>query len=139
MFVVASLAISAGCGSEAGPPDTQEWTGPCPATNEGIHTEILTPMCGSSGCHGVSAPALYLDLVSAGLNQRLVGVSASGCGDKVFVAAGDPARSYLTKKMTQVAPTFVSARPRDTKVGSVTDKVLSIRSVDELAKLSSPR
>jgi hypothetical protein len=83
----------------------------CPDTTEAVQAQILQPTCGASACHGGSAPALALDLVSPGLAQRLVDVPANGCGDAVLIAPGDPAHSYLLQKLTPGAETCGDPMP----------------------------
>lgn len=65
---------------------------------------VLADNCAGSGCHGETSPALALDLVSAGLRERLVNVAARGCGDRILVVPGDPDASYLLEKMESATP-----------------------------------
>ena len=83
----------------------------CPSATTDIQARILAPSCGGVGCHGSASAALDLDLVSAGLEQRLVGATANGCGNKTLVVAGDAAGSYLLEKLTALAPTCGDRMP----------------------------
>lgn len=76
----------------------------CPSDTLGVQSAILTPACGSAGCHGASGPALGLDLSSAELLSRVAGVAAAGCGERTLVVPGNPAQSYLLEKMVTAAP-----------------------------------
>jgi hypothetical protein len=59
--------------------------------------------CGNSNCHGGSAPARGMNLSSASLAlANLVGVPADECGERLRVAPGAPASSYLINKLTGV-------------------------------------
>jgi stigma-specific protein Stig1 len=76
----------------------------CLATTDAIQTQIFQPVCGASGCHSAVQPALSLDLVSPGLERRIINASSNGCADQSIVVAGDPSRSYLLTKLTQDSP-----------------------------------
>lgn len=59
--------------------------------------------CGNSNCHGGSDPARGLNLSTATLAQSLlVNVAADECGDRLRVAPGAPANSYLINKLMGV-------------------------------------
>ena len=99
IYLVATTLL-AGCGSGSDPNTESS----CPTSSEGIQTQILTPACGASSCHGAGVPALGLDLVSPGVTQRLVNVAANGCGDKTLVTPGRADTSYLLAKLSHDAP-----------------------------------
>jgi hypothetical protein len=101
------VVLGVGCTGQITPVDPA-WS--CPSTTEALQTQILQPSCGTTGCHGSSAPAMGLDLVSAGLESRLVDVSSNGCG-QILVTPGDPGSSYLVQKLTQSAPTCGDPMP----------------------------
>jgi hypothetical protein len=83
----------------------------CPTTTEALQAELLAPACGSNGCHGATLPALGLDLVSPGLEARLINVSASGCGEKVLVVPREASRSYLLEKVFEHEPSCGERMP----------------------------
>lgn len=57
--------------------------------------------CGSGGCHGGARPSQGISLDStSGIESSLVGVASEQCTNKLLVAAGDPAASYLVNKLT---------------------------------------
>jgi hypothetical protein len=57
--------------------------------------------CGDANCHGGGAPAQGLNLSSAASALAgLVGVAANECDNRLRVAAGAPAGSYLINKLT---------------------------------------
>lgn len=63
---------------------------------------ILAESCGTTGCHDDSSQAQAgLDLLSTGVEDRLVDVNAIGigCSDRILVVAGDPDSSYLIDKV----------------------------------------
>lgn len=68
-----------------------------------VPTRIFVPSCGTNGCHGATAPQQGLDLVSAGLTARLVGVQAKTCSG-ILADPQNPAGSLLyTKLLTRPA------------------------------------
>jgi hypothetical protein len=75
----------------------------CTPTIASIQEKLLLPRCATAGCHTASAPAGNLDLASAGVEARLVGVE-SVCPSKVLVAPGDPDDSYFVEKLTNATP-----------------------------------
>ena len=74
-------------------PDEPE---PCPQTSTDIRRYILIPRCG--GCHGTEDPAAGLNLVQAGIEQRVVNVDADACQGKLVVP-GRPDDSLLIRKL----------------------------------------
>lgn len=66
-----------------------------------------------AGCHGASGPSAGLDLVSPGLGNRTVGVSAVSGG--TLVVAGDPDRSVLFRRLagSDVGPIMPPGAPLD--------------------------
>jgi hypothetical protein len=65
--------------------------------------EILAMKCGGVGCHGATAPAQGLDLVSDGVAARVVGVKATECMGTLADPAS-PATSVLYTKLTAAPP-----------------------------------
>lgn len=63
---------------------------------------IFAESCGTVGCHDDGPqPAAGLDLLSSGVEGRLVDSPATGatCGNDVLVVAGDPDSSHLLDKI----------------------------------------
>src|SRR5215213_6675093 len=71
----------------------------CPQTSTAMQQELFARRCASAECHDRDNPALTLDLVSAGLEARLVGVPSRGCRGEILVVAGDPEHSELFRKV----------------------------------------
>lgn len=68
-----------------------------------VPTRIFAKSCGGSGCHSANAPQQGLDLVSSGIESRLVGVQAKGCAG-TLADPENPAGSVLyTKLLTRPA------------------------------------
>ncbi len=66
---------------------------------------ILADSCGTTGCHDDTSQAQAgLDLLSPGVENRVVDVNAIGlgCSDRILVVAGDPNSSYLLDKIYNV-------------------------------------
>ncbi len=62
---------------------------------------VFEESCGIAGCHAPPAPAAGLDLVSADVASRTVGVSSSNpdCASDITVVPGDPDESYMLRKI----------------------------------------
>ncbi len=82
-------------------------TAACSATN--APTTVLAARCTNAACHDADAPAAGLDLASAGVAQRLMGVTST-CANHVLVVAGNPTSSYLMDKISG-APACGTAMP----------------------------
>jgi hypothetical protein len=106
---ILALAIGVSCAADSSsqfpagsPPGDPGNGGGTPSGNTGTCTTaqvaaLFSASCG--GCHGGSAPAAQLDLVSSNLEQRLSGKASSGCSGKVLVSPGNAAGSYLLDKL----------------------------------------
>jgi len=64
---------------------------------------IFKPQCGSSNCHGAQAPQQNLDLVSAGVAARVVGVNGTECSG-VLANPASPETSLLYTKLSVHPP-----------------------------------
>jgi len=67
-----------------------------------VVARIFVPRCGGA-CHGATAPQQGLDLVSAGVAARVVGVPATSCAATLADPA-DPASSFLYTKLAAKPP-----------------------------------
>jgi hypothetical protein len=94
-------AGSSGSSSMAGTASTAPGGSAGTVGNDGcgdVVARIFVPSCGGVGCHGASAPQQDLDLVSAGIAARVVGVSAKQCL-KVLADPQNPEQSLLYQKL----------------------------------------
>ena len=91
------LLFAAGCPGSL--KDPSRFTAACPD----VPTAILGARCATAGCHTAGDRAGGLDLVSPGLTQRLVGVTAHG-GPGLLVDPGNPDGSILVRKLTPTPP-----------------------------------
>jgi hypothetical protein len=74
--------------------------------------ELLATSCAGSVCHGDQEPAAGLDLVSAGVEERLIGVVGSvDCGEQVLIEPGYPDNSLLIEKVTEENPSCGRTMP----------------------------
>ena len=64
---------------------------------------IFIPKCGSSICHDAAEPQQGLDLVSADVAARVVGVTATGCA-ATLANPDDPEASLLYTKLSPNPP-----------------------------------
>jgi len=106
LAVVAVLvALIAACGSEQ--IDTSSTGGPelyaCSSGFQPAVSDIFATSCSSDGCHGAVEPAVGLDLVSAGVEKRLIEQPAASC-DATLVVPGNPAQSFLYEKIVASSP-----------------------------------
>ena len=92
-----------------GPEESSTSKSNATCTKSTVATEVFAPRCG--GCHGVSAPASMLDLMSPMVGVRLQ--SNANCTNEVVVVAGNPASSYLMKKLTSATPTCGVQMPKE--------------------------
>ena len=63
-----------------------------------VVTRIFLPSCGDNGCHGATGPQQGLDLVSPGIEARVVGVQAKVCPG-TLADPDNPAGSLLYTKL----------------------------------------
>jgi hypothetical protein len=103
-LLISCAAALAGCHPTGNVAASGSVTYECPATTAEIQEKLLAPTCGLAGCHAAMAPALSLDLMSPGLEQRISNAPSNGCGDKTIVVPGDPGRSYMFEKLEQASP-----------------------------------
>jgi len=68
-----------------------------------IVARIFQPQCGNSGCHGALAPQEGLDLVSAGVAARVVGINGAECSG-VLANPASPETSLLYTKLSSHPP-----------------------------------
>ncbi|MEZ4449411.1 MAG: hypothetical protein R3B09_08025 [Nannocystaceae bacterium] len=69
-----------------------------------LQAELFAPKCGQIACHDPDNPEGALDLVSPGVDARLVGAPAATCDGWVRVVAGDPGSSLLHVKLAGPVP-----------------------------------
>ncbi|MBT5219026.1 MAG: hypothetical protein HOI35_13125 [Woeseia sp.] len=68
-----------------------------------IQSNVFTPTCATSSCHGGGAPAAGLNLESANSYAELVNITSSQNAGFQLVAPTDPDNSYLIQKMEGIA------------------------------------
>jgi len=90
-------------GSPPPPPPPPPPTGFNPVFSE-IQTNVFTPDCASSSCHGGGAPAANLNLTAGNSYAMLVDIDSIQEGIK-RVLPGDPTNSYLVQKLEGTAAT----------------------------------
>jgi hypothetical protein len=94
-IVFAGLTLAAIASCTGGPIDGGDDAGPGIAAKlSSIRSDIFTPNCSATSCHGGANPVQGLDLASDGVRARLVDVDSSVAGQKLVVA-GDPDASLL--------------------------------------------
>jgi hypothetical protein len=106
-FVLASLSAGSafllfGCAGELDDPGAFSGDG---GTEVKSAEMILAESCGTTGCHDNSSQAQAgLDLLSPGVENRVVDVNAIGigCTSRILVVSGDPDDSYLIDKVLNV-------------------------------------
>jgi hypothetical protein len=97
VFALALVVAAAGCpGSLA---DPARFTATC----ADVPTQILVARCATAGCHDAADRAGALDLESAHVSVRLVGVAATG-GEGLLIDPANPDGSVLVRKLTAAPP-----------------------------------
>jgi len=64
-----------------------------------LSAEIFTPRCAFSGCHGGGAPAEGMSLAADLIAANIIGVTSNEQPDLKRIDPGNPAGSYLLKKV----------------------------------------
>ncbi len=88
-------------------------------TPESVETDLFRKTCGNSLCHDNQNPEADLDLLSAGVASRLVGVpstDANCSSTKLLIDPQNPAQSFLIEKITQSKPTCGARMPLSSKL-----------------------
>ncbi len=98
------LLVIPGCPGSLKDPDRFDDPGPGGLCNLDVPSDILAQKCAGSLCHEGDEPAAKLDLVKAGVEARVVGVSADECSGRTLVVAGDADGSYLLEKVASEDP-----------------------------------
>ena len=138
-FVIGLLmswgCVVAGCPGTLSDPDafTDDPRGNPECTEADVEA-LLVATCGTSNCHDPIEPAGQLDLASADVASRLVGVNsvAVGCTDRVLVVAAAPESSYLLSKVdgsTDICGLQMPVVPpalSDSEVTCIEDWILSL-------------
>ena len=105
LILLASLAAGvAACGGDLQPASDLADPTTCASSTTELQRTLLAPRCGSSGCHDAAHPTYGLDLVSPGLEARVIGAASIGCTGERMVIPGDPERSQLYVKIAQASP-----------------------------------
>jgi hypothetical protein len=105
-----SNAGSAGGGTTGGGSTGGGTTG-SPLPNCDAPTQVFEVSCAT--CHGPAPLNLgALDLISPGVESRLVGVTAPLCGTETYVIPGQPAQSYVYQKVSEARPPCGSRMPQ---------------------------
>jgi hypothetical protein len=102
------LLLLAAC--SGAPQDTADTAVPLDPTFTNVQSEIFTPSCAFSSCHGGSYGSGDLDLSEGNAYADTVGVESTVAGE-ILVVAGDSASSYLVKKCTKDATFEGSVMP----------------------------
>lgn len=98
--------------------------------------EIFATVCAHAGCHQSNEPAQGLDLESAGVESRLVGVAPTGPGcSGVLVDPKNPEKSLLYLKLTDAPPCgvpmpFGGARLSSRDLGCVKSWITGLATAD---------
>ena len=72
---------------------------------------MLAAECAGAGCHGASSPAFGLDLVSPGLEERLMDATSATCMGRPMVDPADPDASLLLEKVVEAPHAGVARMP----------------------------
>ena len=97
LFALGSAWLVAGCQGSLSDPNAFTDGG---TVSKDVET-VFEVSCATLGCHNDVTPASGLDLLSPGVDSRVVDVNAMGigCQSRILVVAGDPNSSYLLDKV----------------------------------------
>ena len=97
LFVLAGALGGAGCVGSLADPDAFIDGGTIPKDAQAVFDES----CATVGCHDNVTMASNLNLLSPGVETRVLNVNATGvgCEARILVVAGDPNGSYLFDKI----------------------------------------
>jgi hypothetical protein len=100
--LVAVLCIAAACGEDGRMPTEIAPPGNSDATFSRVQREVFTPQCAIPGCHGGTAANAQENMpLGEGLSyDAIVRVPSRQMPSLLRVAPGDPANSYLVRKIT---------------------------------------
>lgn len=108
LLLCASLGLTSACsGTDA---DGSEATA-CKPDLASIQAQIFARSCAQQGCHSAVEPAAALDLVSPGVEARLVGVASATCDAQIRVVPGHPEQSFLFDKVSSKTPSCGTPMP----------------------------
>jgi len=107
-LAVGAIALAAACAGptieplrpDGGPLPTD--AGPLDCSDEdAVRIGLLQPRCGDSDCHDDRRSAADLDLISAGLSERIVGMTSihEDCTDRELLVPGVARASFLMDKV----------------------------------------
>jgi hypothetical protein len=118
--LVTGCLVVTGCGDEKRLPTEPTTEPPADATFTRVQAEVFTPKCALSGCHMGPASAaqegMVLDPGSA--YDNIVMVRSNQNPGLFRIAPGDPANSYLVRKITPFTDIIGDHMPQ---TGSITD------------------
>jgi hypothetical protein len=113
LLALLAAALTAGCGDLKTPTEpVSDGPGTTPRFSQ-LQREIFTPSCAKSGCHVDSFAAGGLVLEAGRSHAELVGRRATSDASFLRVAPGDPARSYILKKLRGDADIVGTRMPQD--------------------------
>ncbi len=97
LFVLTGALGGAGCVGSLADPDAFIDGGMIPKDAQ----TVLGESCGTIGCHDDVTTAANLNLLSPGVESRVMNVNAMGigCEGRILVVAGDPNGSFLFDKI----------------------------------------
>ena len=138
--LIAGCAAAAGCGDEK--PLMTAPGGPVSenATFTRVQNEVFTPSCALSGCHlGPASQAQEGLVLSSDAYSNIVMVRANQNASIFRVTPGDPANSYLWRKITPVAGSFFEAVPAGADVYVLAQVLLPDRAGRSVGDVPPPR
>jgi hypothetical protein len=74
----------------------------CAIAAASVPDQLFREKCATSACHDASNPAGGLDMVTAGLEGRLLDQMSSQCPGKILVDTTNPANSLMYEKVSRV-------------------------------------
>jgi hypothetical protein len=117
--LIVGCSAAAGCGDEKRLPTAPEGPVSETATFTRVQAEVFAPTCALAGCHLGPASLAQEGLVLSGdAYENIVGVRANQNPSIFRITPGDPANSYLWRKITAGQPIVGDRMPQ---TGSTTE------------------
>jgi hypothetical protein len=110
LFLVSLAAGMAALGAACAGTDPSSSGEPCTPDLASVQ-EIFQRSCAQGGCHGATESAAALDLVSPGVESRLVNVLSATCDGQIRVVPGQPDQSFLFAKVSSATPACGTRMP----------------------------
>jgi hypothetical protein len=99
----------------------------CNLTVADVPNTLFRTSCGTSSCHDATAPAAELDLVTDGVQTRLLDVPSTQCGSFLLIDRTTPESSLIIDKVTNSIPNCGDRMPLGLSGGLPPESIACVR------------